>query len=206
MSEDIYEGGNLPDFELPDHNGVKRKLSFLQEGDPLLLTINRGIQCAKDRQQLLELSRFAWQCMVGYTKIVTITTDSLLESNDLRLGVRATWPFLHDTERIVQKALDIQEYTDPGNDPMIPHTFVLKPGLVIYKIYNGYWYWGRPSVYELHRDFREITKKNRPDWKIDTPEMKKKWENKEEREKHFFPYGKDMEKTFAEMTWDISNY
>ena len=32
-----------------------------------------------------------------------------------------------------------------GIDPMIPHTFVLEPGLVIYKIYNGYWFWGRPS-------------------------------------------------------------
>ena len=28
---------------------------------------------------------------------------------------------------------------------MIPHTLVLEPGLVIYKIYNGYWFWGRPS-------------------------------------------------------------
>jgi len=27
---------------------------------------------------------------------------------------------------------------------MIPHTLVLKPGLVIHSIYNGYWFWGRP--------------------------------------------------------------
>ena len=40
---------------------------------------------------------------------------------------------------------DIQEYTDPEHDPMIPHTLVLKPGLVIHSIYNGYWFWGRPS-------------------------------------------------------------
>ena len=26
---------------------------------------------------------------------------------------------------------------------MIPHTLVLKPGLVIHSIYNGYWFWGR---------------------------------------------------------------
>ena len=25
---------------------------------------------------------------------------------------------------------------------MIPHVFVLEPGLVIYKIYNGYWFLG----------------------------------------------------------------
>ena len=29
---------------------------------------------------------------------------------------------------------------------MIPHTLVLKPGLVVHRIYNGYWFWGRPSV------------------------------------------------------------
>jgi hypothetical protein len=30
----------------------------------------------------------------------------------------------------VQKDLDIQEYTDPDNDSMIPHTLVLKPGRI----------------------------------------------------------------------------
>jgi hypothetical protein len=37
---------------------------------------------------------------------------------------------------------------------MIPHTLVLKPGLVVHSIYNGYWFWGRPSVSELWRDRR----------------------------------------------------
>jgi hypothetical protein len=37
----------------------------------------------------------------------------------------------------VQKEFDIEEYTDPEYNPMIPHTLVLKPG--------GYWFWGRPS-------------------------------------------------------------
>ena len=77
---------------------------------------------------------------------MTITTDGLLHSSGLRLGVGADWTFLHDTERIIQKDLDIAEYTDPQSNPMIPHTFVLEPRLRIYKIYNGYWYWGRPSV------------------------------------------------------------
>ncbi len=27
-----------------------------------------------------------------------------------------------------------------AHDPMIPHTLVLKPGLVVHSIYNGYWY------------------------------------------------------------------
>jgi hypothetical protein len=34
--------------------------------------------------------------------------------------------------------LDIAEYTDPAHNPMIPHTIVFEPGLVVFKIYNGY--------------------------------------------------------------------
>ena len=59
--------------------------------------------------------------------------------------------------RRVQKDLDIQEYTDPEHNPMIPHTLVLKPGLLIYSIYNGYWFWGRPSVIDLWHDLRSVT-------------------------------------------------
>jgi hypothetical protein len=47
---------------------------------------------------------------------------------------------------------------------MIPHTLVLKPGLVIYSVYNGYWFWGRPSVEDLRRDLREVTREIRLDW------------------------------------------
>ena len=74
---------------------------------------------------------------------------------------------------------------------MIPYTFVLEPGLKIYKIYNGYWYWGRPTVYELHTDLREVTSKIRPDWKIDTPEMRERYDHGDKTD--FFPYGKSME-------------
>ena len=68
----------------------------------------------------------------------------------------------------MQKDLDIQEYTDPEHDPMIPHTLVLKPGLVIHSIYNGYWFWGRPSVVDLWHDLRAVTREIRPDWDLST--------------------------------------
>jgi uncharacterized membrane protein len=44
---------------------------------------------------------------------------------------------------VVQKDLDIAEYTDPLHNPMIPYTLVLEPGLIIYKIYMGYWFFSR---------------------------------------------------------------
>lgn len=135
---------------------------------------------------------------------VTITCDSFILINDLRLGVGAHWPFLYDEERIIQKDLDIQEYTDPHNDPMIPYSFVLEPGLKIYKIYNGYWYWGRPSTAELHQDLREVSKKCRPDFKIDTPEMRKKWDT--EDRKQFYPYGKSLQEIFIRMSGDIDKF
>jgi hypothetical protein len=45
-------------------------------------------------------------------------------------------------ERKVQKDLESAEYTDPEHHPMIPYLIVLEPGLVIFKIYNGYWFFG----------------------------------------------------------------
>jgi hypothetical protein len=87
---------------------------------------------------------------------------TLFGVNDLRLGVGADWPFLYDTERIFHRDLEIEEYTDPRSNRMIPHTIVLEPGLKVFKVYNGYRYWGRPSTAEL----REITRRIRPDWDI----------------------------------------
>ena len=71
--------------------------------------------------------------------------------------------------RTIQKDLDIQEYTDPEHDPMIPHTLVLKPGLVVHRIYNGYWFWGRPSFYDLWSDLRTVSSEIRPDWDLSKP-------------------------------------
>jgi hypothetical protein len=75
----------------------------------------------------------------------------------------------------VEKDLDIQEYTDPEHNPMIPHTLVLKPGLVIYSIYNGYWFWGRPSVIDLWHDLCAVTSEIRPDWDLSTPGLREAW-------------------------------
>ncbi len=57
--------------------------------------------------------------------------------------------FLSDPARTIQEATGVPEYTDPEHDPTISHTRVLKPGLAIHSIYNGYWLWRRPSCYDL---------------------------------------------------------
>jgi hypothetical protein len=59
---------------------------------------------------------------------------------------------------------------------MIPYTLVLKPGLVIHSIYNGYWFWGRPSVEDLRRDLRVVSTEIRPDWDLSTPGLREAWD------------------------------
>jgi len=128
MRPDIVPGAAFPDYRLPDHRGKQRTLSELQGGDPLVLVLSRGGFCPKERRQhegLLQLHR---EMTVGYCRLVTISTDNLLETNEFRTGVGASWPFLSDAGRTVQKDLDIAEYTDPHHNPMIPYTLVLEPG------------------------------------------------------------------------------
>ena len=176
MRADIAPGGKLPDYQLPDHTGTPRKLSELQGEDPMILTLARGEYCPKEHQQHLELAAFYPRIAVAYTQVVTISTDDHHHTQAFRASVGAQWPFLSDPERIVQKDLEIQEYTDPENDPMIPHTLVLKPGLVIHRIYNGYWFWGRPSVYDLWQDLRVVSAEIRPDWDLSKPGLRAKWD------------------------------
>ncbi|MGH2571981.1 MAG: redoxin domain-containing protein [Actinomycetota bacterium] len=195
MRPDIKVGGTLPDYELTDHTGKRRKLSELQGDDPMILVLSRGQFCPKDRRQLRNLVELYPELKVGYTKIVTISTDNLLQTNELRDGLGAQWPFLSDPGRKVQKELDIAEYTDPHNDPMIPFTFVLEPGLRIFRIYNGYWYWGRPSNDDLRRDLRELFQKIRPDWDITDPELRAAWDRGETD--RFFPYRKSRREILA---------
>ena len=147
----------FPDYELSDHRGMRRTISALQGGDPLVLVLSRGGFCPKERRQhegLLQLHR---EMQVGYCRLVTISTDNLLETNEFRTAVGGGWTFLSDPGRKVQQDLDIAEYTDPEHNPMIPHTLVLEPGRRVYKIYNGYWFFGRPTVEELRHDLRDVT-------------------------------------------------
>ena len=195
MRPDIIPGAVFPDYELSDQHGKHRALSELQGGDPLVLVLSRGSFCPKDRRQhegLLELHR---EMQVGYCRLVTISTDNLLETNEFRAGVGARWTFLSDAGRKVQRDLDIAEYTDPQHNPMIPHTLVLEPGLRIYKLYNGYWFFGRPTVEELRHDLRAVLQRCRPDWDIGGAEQRDAWERGDKA--RFRPYGKTQAQVLA---------
>ena len=197
MRADIAPGAVFPDYELPDHTTKRRKLSELQGADPLVLVLSRGGFCPKERRQHEGLVEIHRELEVGYCRLVTISTGNITETNEFRSGVGAHWPFLSDAGRKVQKGLDIAEYTDPLHNPMIPHTIVLEPGLVIYKIYMGYWFFGRPTMEELRQDLRAVTRKCRSDWDITAPELKATWA--EGRKERFYPYGKTYAQTLGEQ-------
>jgi len=197
MRADIIPGTVFPDYELPDHSAKRRKLSELQGADPLIVVLGRGGYCPKDRRQAEGLIHLHHEMEVGYCRLVTITTDNLVGTNEFRGGVGAHWPFLSDPGRTVQKDLDIAEYTDPANNPMIPHTIVLEPGLVVFKIYNGYWFFGRPTVEDLRQDLRAVLKKCRSDWDITTPALRQAWNAGNKA--GFYPYGKSYAKVIAEQ-------
>ncbi len=193
MRADIVPGATFPDYELTDHLKRPRRLSELQRehpyvraSNPMVLVLARGHFCAKDQQQHHDLVAFYPKIAVAYTQIVTIMPDELARVQDFREGVGAPWTFLADPDRVVQRDLDIAEYTDGGHNAQIPYTLVLGPDLVVDKMYNGYWFWGRPSTDELWRDLRDLTRRIRPDWDLSAPGLREAWEAGERT--RFYPY------------------
>jgi peroxiredoxin len=197
MRADVVPGAGFPDYALPDQRGKRRTLSELQGGDPLVLVLSRGGYCPKDRRQHEGLVQLHREMQVGYCRLVTISTDNLIETNQFRTAVGAPWTFLSDAGRKVQRDLDIAEYTDPHYNPMIPHTLVLEPGLRVHRIYNGYWFFGRPTVEELRLDLREVLRRCRPDWNIESAEQRAAWARGDRAS--FHPYGKTEAQLLAEQ-------
>src|SRR5262245_28800781 len=111
MRADIVPGSIFPDYELSDHTAKRRKLSELQGQDPMILFLSRGGYCPKDRRQSEGLVQLDRELEVGYCRLVTISTDNIIETNENRSGLGAHWPFLSDPGRIVQKDLEIADDT-----------------------------------------------------------------------------------------------
>jgi peroxiredoxin len=192
MRADIVPGATFPDYELPDQRGRPRKLSELQGDDPLVLLLSRGGFCPKERRQHEGLLQLYREMQVGYCRLVTISTDNALETNEFRTGVGADWTFLSDPGRKLQQDLDIAEYTDSHHNAMIPYTLVLEPRLRVHAIYDGYWFFGRPTVEELRLDLRAVLQRCRPDWDISSRALRSAWSRGDGAS--FFPYGRREER------------
>src|SRR5438552_1234620 len=99
MRSDIVPGATFPDYELPDHTKVPRKLSELQGDDPLILTLARGLYCPKEHQQHLELAANYPKVAVAYTQMATIATDGDHELKEFRASIGAQWTLLAGPQR-----------------------------------------------------------------------------------------------------------
>jgi peroxiredoxin len=177
MSKNLEPGMTLPDFELPDENGDMHRLSDLQGDNCLVLMLGRGEHCPRERWQQREMTKFYEWCNVAFTEVVTILPNELHDAYKMRIAAGARWTFLADVDLEVQKTLDINEYTDQHHaNAGVPHTVILSPGLKIEKVYVGYWFWGRPSIYQLWADLQEIHQRIKADYDPTTPEARAAWE------------------------------
>jgi peroxiredoxin len=158
-------GSPFPDLELRDHGGNHRRLSELVGGDPALLHFYRGWWCPKEQRFMRGLASLQDEAEVAYTRFVSVSVDPPEVAAAFRAGLGARWTFLCDPERRHQGALGLLEPTDPLHKPYAPAAFTLTPDLTVWRAWNGYWFWGRPTLEELRADFRAISRAVRPDWK-----------------------------------------
>jgi peroxiredoxin len=176
MSDKLQPGMTLPDFELPDENGEMHRLSELQGDNPMILMLGRGEHCPRERQHQKEMIKLFEWCAVGFTNLVTVLPNDPHETYKLKISTPAGWTYLCDEDLEVQRTLAIDEYTDPHHNATVPHTVVLGPGLVIDKVYVGYWFFGRPSAYQLWEDLQDLFRRTKSDFDPTLGAVRERWE------------------------------
>jgi peroxiredoxin len=127
MRYNLKPGCVFPDYQLPDHVGVPRKLSELQGTDPLILTLARGHYCPKEHQQHLDLAAFYPKIAVAYTQVATISTDDHHTLQEFRASVGAQWTLLSDPDRKVQKVGSENTWTFGGTPAFLAMGAELAP-------------------------------------------------------------------------------
>ena len=165
----IELGRPFPDIDLPDHNGRDRTLSELIAQDPVVLHFYRGWWCPKEQAYLRMLASWQNEVEVAYSPIVSISVDRPEVQAALRAGLDARWTFLSDADRRWIGPLGLEEQTDPTHRPYSPMVVVLAPDLSVHSQYDGYWFWGRPTLEELRQDLRALSRRLRPDWAAPHP-------------------------------------
>lgn len=169
MTLTLRTGDRFPDVELPNHEGRSVRLSSLtrsglldrelgfDDGYPLILSFYRGFFCPRDQQQFRLLVQFQGELAVSYARLAVVGADPPMVQAAFRAGLGATWPFLADEGRELITRLGILDETE-GEYALRaqPFTFVLRPDLTIHRIYNGWYFVGRPTLEELRQDLRAI--------------------------------------------------
>jgi peroxiredoxin len=103
--------------------------------------------------------------------MITVSVDDKMNTDETRDALGADWPFLMDPDRKLLHELEMVDTTDSVHGEMyIPYTFILDRDRTIHKIYNGWWYVGRPTVEEIRMDLRALMSR-RKDW-VYSPDQK----------------------------------
>ncbi|KAI9012291.1 cold-shock DNA-binding domain protein [Hyaloraphidium curvatum] len=161
-------GEPFPDIELPDSRGIATRLSSLTrpgavdervgftDGYPLILIFYRGFFCPRDQQQMRNLVAAQAEFALSSCKIAAISVDPPPVAAAFRAGLGATWTFLSDPDRAAIKRFGILDATE-GEYPDVsrPFTLVLSPGLAVRRVWDGWWFAGRPTVEELRMEVRK---------------------------------------------------
>ncbi len=169
MPSTLQPNQSFPDFELPDQNGQLRKLSTFtrqneadkrygfKDGYPVIVIFSRGFFCPRDQQQFRMIQEFQNELKVNYCSVVSVSADTPQVSAAFRAGLGASWTFFADTDQKVIKELNILDETEGEYAyRALPFTFVLRPNLEIHKVYNGWYFVGRPTLEDLRQDLRSI--------------------------------------------------
>jgi peroxiredoxin len=113
---------------------------------------------------------FQDELKVNYCHLAVVSVDAPEVTAAFRTGLGASFTFLSDHDRAAITALDIVEVTNtPHGDVAVPYSFSLFPDLTIHRIYNGWWFVGRPTVEELRQDLRAMMQACRHDYSYEGP-------------------------------------
>jgi peroxiredoxin len=121
-------GDHVPDFELPDHNGNRRRLSELVRGDPTILQFYRGFWCPMDQAQFWGLVQLQDHVEVAYTRMISVSVEPPEVEADFRAGIGGRWTFLADESRELQAQLGCSR---PPTPSIVPTSQACSPSFPI---------------------------------------------------------------------------
>lgn len=115
--------------------------------------------------QLRHLVTLQEELPSAYCRVAVVSVDPPQVNGALRNGLGATFPFLSDHEHKAIEALDIVDTSDKKHGTIaIPYAFSLLPDLTVHRVYNGWYYVGRPTNEELRADMRAMIQQCRSDY------------------------------------------
>lgn len=164
-------GDIFPDLTLPDHTSTPTKLSSLNRpylldtytglfptGYPLIVIFFRGFFCPRDQTFFKNLVARQSDLQSALAHIVAISVQSPEVNSAFRAGIGANdVTFLSDEPRKAIQGLGILDETE-GEYARVarPYTFILHPDLKVHKVYDGWFFVGRPTVDDLLKDLNEV--------------------------------------------------